>query len=268
MRCSSCGHENPPSNAFCERCGADLRFTDVETSGVAYPAVPEERLVGPTSIPGTSIALGDGETVWRTYPVTQLRTREQGQGTLFVTDSRVIFLARARGGGTRRGSALVQETKLEHITGLSAYVSRSASMFWIVLATAFALFTIVGLLFDRWGAAIFYGILTAGAIALLVRSAAKRGTVGVRIQSGSTQASPIGFGAFGEEVRGGFLRSMFRAISARLLSLFGIYTAFDVLMGFPTPDAERVISELGALIIDLQSKGSLAGTHWGVETTI
>jgi len=50
-------------------------------------------------IPGTSIALGDRETVWREYPVTQLGSRERGLGTLYVTESRVISSREPAGAG-------------------------------------------------------------------------------------------------------------------------------------------------------------------------
>jgi len=48
------------------------------------------------------------------------------------------------------------------------------------------------------------------------------------------------------------------------LALMGVYDAFDVLLGFPGQDAETVIAELGALVFDIQTRGNLAGTHWGV----
>lgn len=59
--------------------------------------------------------------------------------------------------------------------------------------------------------------------------------------------------------------STIRGFVGSLLGLFGAPTAWDVVVGIPAEDAEQVISELGALIIDLQSKGSLAKTRWGME---
>jgi hypothetical protein len=262
MKCSACGRDNPPHNAFCEQCGADLRVGATEGGA---PTVATQQDSGPLLIPGTSIALGDGEKVWRQYSVTRLRTLEQGQGMLYVTDSRVIFLARARGRGSQRASALIQETKLQHISGLSAYVSRKLSLFWIG-ATAVLGFSTIAALFSRsWLFFAFFLILTSGCVWALFGGAAKRGGVGVRIHSGATQASPIAFGEFGESQ--GVVGGLLSGVAAPLQALFQSATAFDVLLGFPGQDAEKMISELGALIIDLQSKGSLAGTHWGVETT-
>ena len=206
--------------------------------------------------------LGDGETVWREYQVSQLRTREIGEGTLFITDARVVFYARARGRGTQRASALVQQTKLGDITGLTAYVSRRLSLAWMLIAIALGFALIGAVSGQSWKTAIVLAVLLALAALMLVRGAARRGTVGVLIHSGATQQSPISFGQFGEQ-RGAF-GQLLHSLVAPILSLLGVYTAFDVLVGFPGQDAEQVIAELGALVFDLQSRGSLAGTHWGV----
>ena len=214
------------------------------------------------TLPGTPILLGDGETIWREYHVSQLRTREIGEGTLFVTDARIVFFARARGRGTQRASALVQQTKLGDVTGLTAYVSRRLSLGWMVVVLVLALALISSLWNQSWTTAIVLALLLAISAGLLVRGAARRGTVGVQIHSGATQQSPISFGQFGEQ-RGAF-GEFLHSLAAPFLSLLGVHTAFDVLIGFPCQDAEQVIAELGALVFDLQSRGSLAGPHWGV----
>lgn len=272
MNCPNCSHANPETHGFCEHCGAPLA-TQAEPIGQPLPrqrggtaTVAKDSRPGiRTFIPGTPVILGDGEKVWRTYPVTQLRTIEQGLGTLYVTDSRLIFLARAKGNGTRRGSTLIQETQVGQITGLSAYVSRRMSIFWLLATIVLGFVTLASLFIRVPVAFLFFGLLFGGALWVLVSGAAKRGGVGVRIHSGSSSHSPIGFGDFGE--RQGFISRAFSQALGPIHSLFQMKTAFDVLFGYPTQYAETVISELGALIIDLQSKGSLAGTHWGVDTT-
>jgi hypothetical protein len=211
------------------------------------------------------LVLGDGEVLWRQYAVSQLRTRQQGEGTLFVTDARVVFYARARGRGAQRASALVQQTKVGDITGMTAFVSHRISLGWLIVAALLALATLSSLLSNSWRYVIIFGVLTALAVVMLLRGAAKRGSIGVQIHSGSTQQSPIAFGQF-EEQRG-MIGQLVHSLLTPFLALFGVYTAFDVLVGFPGQDAEQVIAELGALIFDLQSRGSLAGTHWGVTAS-
>ena len=183
---------------------------------------------------------------------------------MFVTDSRVVFYAQARGRGTQRPSALVQQTKLEHITGLAAYVSRRLSLGLFILTLVLGLITLGFVGIKSWLLAIIFAALTAGGVIMLLGGAAKRGSVGVAIHSGATQASPISFGQFGEQRSA--LGNLIHALLAPWLALFGVFTAFDVLVGFPGQDSDQIIAELGALIFDLQTRGDLAGTHWGVES--
>src|SRR2546426_7828732 len=153
MNCPNCSHANPETHGFCEHCGGPLA-TYAEPIGEPPPrqqgrAATLAKDSGArirTFIPGTPVILGDGERLWRTYPVTQLRTIEQGLGTLYVTDSRLIFLARAKGMGTRRGSTLIQETQVKQITGLSAYVSRRMSLFWLIASIILGFFSLGSLL--------------------------------------------------------------------------------------------------------------------------
>ncbi|MGD0377067.1 MAG: hypothetical protein ABSB01_21100 [Streptosporangiaceae bacterium] len=219
--------------------------------------------VAPGTFPDAPIRLGDGEVIYRRYRVSQLRTRKQGEGTLYITDSRVVFFARAKGRGTQRPSMLVQQTRLADVSGLAAYVTRRISLLLLAATTWFALLTLVSLRYGTAGTTIVLLILTAACGAALVIRGAKRGTVGVTIHAKGTQASPIEFGQWGQPR--GLFNSFLIAISRPLLSLFGVFTALDVLTAFPGPDSEQLITELGALILDLQTRGSMAGEHWGVE---
>jgi hypothetical protein len=266
MNCPSCGAVTDSSYSFCDECGASLESRPAATGG-APASVVEAQVASPGvtggTLPGTPILLGDGEIIWRQYRAAQLRTSAQGEGMLYVTDARVVFFARAKGRGTQRPSALVQQTKLEHVTGLAAYVSRRVSLGLFVLTFLLGLAALAALANKSWGALIVLAALTAGGVTVLARGAAKRGSVGVMIHSSATQASPIGFGQFGEQRSG--IGNLIHALIQPLLALFGVFTAFDVLVGFPGQDSEQIIAELGALIFDLQTRGDLAGTHWGVE---
>ena len=218
---------------------------------------------GVERLPGTPISMGDGEVIWRTYKAVQLRTRQHDEGTLFVTDSRVVFFARARGRGTQRPSMLVQQTKLENVTGLAPYVSRriSLTLFMLVLFGAFT--SLISLVtFPPIG--ILLGIVTVAGVVALISRAARPGSTGVILHAGASDASPIGFGQFGEQRSP--LGQLIHAVPGPLLALFGVHTAFDVLIGFPGEQSEQLVAELGALITDLQNRGSMAASHWGVPT--
>lgn len=262
VQCPNCGADVDAQSTFCKMCGYAMKGA---APAVADGRAPSQEPIAsdPTTvIPGTPITLGDGEHLWREYSVTQLRSRAQGEGKLFVTDSRVIFFARAHGRvGTRRGSTMIQETKVDHVTGLSAFIARRFSFFWAFMTAILGLATLVQLLRGNTTTLVILLVLTAGAGYLLFRSIQFGGSVGVEIHSGASQASPIGFG----EVREGAAVGFFTNARSLIGSLIGRPTAFDVAVGIPGEDADKVISELGALIIDLQSKGSLAAERWGVE---
>ena len=274
MSCANCGAPANPAYRFCEDCGYPLAAASNNGSngsgpypGGPAPAMPPTRpgarMPGVKTLPGTPIVMGDGEVIWRTYKAVQLRTRQRGEGTLFVTDSRVVFYAWARGGGTQRPSMLVQQTKLDNITGLAAYVSRriSLTLFMFVL---FGAFTSLILLPTASPMGVLLGILTVAGIIALIGGAAKQGSTGVLLHAGASDASPIGFGQFNEQrSRTG---QLIHALFGPLLALFGVHTAFDVLIGLPGEQSEQLVAELGALITDLQNRGSMAARHWAVPS--
>ena len=280
MKCKVCGTEAEAGAAFCDNCGAVL--TDAadppEAAEAAVDPPPSSSIAAQATrttaplaaaaqlatLPGTPLVLGDGERIWRTYRVVRLRRPELGEGLLFVTDARVVFYARARGRGTQRPSALVQQTRLDSVTGVSAYVTHRISLGWFVLAVFTGLFVLGSVLTLAIPFVIFWGLLFAGTVWMLVQGAAKKGSVGVQIQASSSEQSPLAFGQFGEQR--GYFGAIVHAMISPVLGLLGVYTAFDVLLGFPGEDAEKVVAEIGALVFDLQSRGSLAAPRWGVAT--
>jgi len=269
---------------FCENCGAHMALGAVVCSQCGFEAPPEDPTQVATStlpdndsynrIPGTLIALGDGEKVWRSYAVTQFPMprifrnmgRHRGSGNLYVTDARVMFFATYERRGGRKRSMVLQETQLGQITGLTAFVSRSFSLWTVLLVALLALSGVGGILGESKGNGFLLLVIAAFGAFLISRGLGSRGTIGVRIHSASTQASPLGFGELGDGT--GRLRGMIETLLGpfgQLLSgAVGPQDASDLLVALPGPDAERVIVELGALIADMQSKGTLAGTHWGV----
>ena len=217
---------------------------------------------GPPVLPGSPIRLGYQERILRQYAAVQLRARAHGEGTLYVTDSRVVFYARAKGRGTQRGSTLIQQTNVADITGMTAYISRRISLGLFFLACVFLLFAFSSFFVVR-PVALFWLILAVICVIALVRGAAKRGSTGVIISSRNDGHSPISFGTF--ETRRGLIGSLAHTIGGPFLSLFGVFTIFDVLDGYPGQDSSQIITELGALILDLQTRGDLAYEHYGVE---
>lgn len=267
MKCPDCGAEATGSQRFCDECGAVLvtvprqaekQFTPPPLTQPQAATVP----VPTRTLPGTPILLSDGETLWRQYQVVQLHTRQQGEGSLYVTDSRVIFFARAKGRGTQRPSLLVQQTKLKNITGLAVYVTRRISL-WLFLFIIFGIgWTLVWFSVHLVLVAILSLAVVVACVLAVVLGKANHGAVRVRIDAEGSDSSPIAFGRYG---RHGPIAIMLNSLITPLRAIFGVFTAIDVPIGMPGEDAEKVVAELGALIMDLQTRGSLAGEHWGVR---
>jgi hypothetical protein len=234
-------------------------------SGPPMPAAPPVLsgppiAAGPLVLPDSPILLGDQERILRKYAAVQLRKRARGEGTLYVTNSRVIFYAKVRSQGTQRGSSLIQQTNVSDITGVTAFVSRRVSLALVLLTFIFGLFALGSLLFEPL-LALLWLIVTAICVIALVRGAAKRESTGVVIYARDDGRSPINFGTFDNQR--GWISRLTRRIGGPVLAIFGVFTVFDVLDGYPGEHASQIIAELGALILDLQTRGDLAFDHYG-----
>ena len=149
MKCMKCGQQVDPADTFCGYCGAraaaPVAASDggivLERSPAAGPPLADPghlesfRQVAPPSAPRgyqpPMFRLAHEESILMRYKTVQLRTglfkRKRGEGMLFVTSARVVFYASVDPRGGQRASWLLQQTKLEDISGLSAQVSRRLS---------------------------------------------------------------------------------------------------------------------------------------------
>jgi|HubBroStandDraft_5_1064220.scaffolds.fasta_scaffold52203_2 hypothetical protein len=265
MNCTSCGSVIAAGQKFCDDCGTPVVAVEPALGAFGsepYPVPVSGGAAG--TLPGTPIVLGDGEVLWRRYHAVQLRSRSQGEGVMFVTDARVVLYAYAKGRGTQRPSSLVQQVKLEHVTGVTAAVSRRISLLLIGFTVLIGLFTLSELAKGSFGYGFIAAVITAFCVWRLVAGAANRGTVAVVIQAGA-QGHPIGFGHTRHV--GSIARFIKAVLPFWLYRILGVFTAEDVLgEGEPGIDSDRLVAELGALIFDLQTRGNLADTHWGVTT--
>ena len=204
---------------------------------------------GRATIESTGIVLAEGEQVWRKYDVTKLKPSGQEAGRLYVTGSRLIFHASVN--STGRHSELVLENKIDSINGLRTYITDRRSWGLLVVAAALALF---GLLAIAENAAPLGIVLLVIAIFLALAGLKHKGGVSIGVFSQQTAAGPISFGNAWDT--GGF---HFPKLGG------GGKDAFSLLFGIPGEHALQVASELGALILDLQTKGTLAAPYWGVK---
>jgi hypothetical protein len=248
---------------------ADTGFSD--SSKPAWPTPPAAGSHRAPRAPGgvadrraLPFRLAHGEQVLKNYDVVTLRPglfkRQRGHGTLFVTDARVVFYAQVYPRGTQKASSIFQQTKLEDISGLSAHVSRRISLGLVVLILACGIATLVTLFLIPL--AFLFAILTVVFIIVLVRDASRGGDVGVVINSRENDNSPIGFGH--NPRQRGFLDSLGRLLIFPVALFLRSYSAWDVVAGDPADDAEALLHELGALLIDLQTRGTMAYPEWNI----
>ena len=236
-------------------------------TGQAFPSGPRPpgppASAGPGVLPGSPILLGYQERILRQYAAVQLRNRAHGEGILYVTDSRVVFYAKAKGRGTQRGSTLIQQTNVADITGMTAYVSRRVSLVLFFLASVFFVLGLFTLFFTPPLAIVWFILATICVIALV------SGAANVVVPGSLSVPATMGTARFrlGRlfQTRRGFIGSLTQAFGAPFFSVFGIFTVFDVLDGYPGRDSSQIISELGALILDIQTRGDLAYEHYGVD---
>lgn len=301
MDCPSCGRQQDPSNRYCETCGtlmvsdkdsADSRTMFEEPAAFEQPArdngyrsysgSAESSLAQtPPSggshqaprAPSTGTAqqtllfrLAHGEQVLKAYDVVTLRTglfkRQRGHGTLYVTDARVIFYAQIYPRGTQKASWVFQQTKLEDISGLSALVSRRISLGMVVLTLACAFAALITLFTLLLPLTFLFAVLTVFLLMALIRDASRRGDVGVVIKSRENGNSPISFGH--DPHQRGFLDQLGRLLIFPIALFLRSYSAWDVVAGDPADHATQLLHELGALIIDLQTRGTMAYPEWNI----
>jgi hypothetical protein len=257
----------PERPRFCGACGvpAAAGATACEFCKEPLPSAPTPAPQAQSAPAGPPLRLGSGESIWRTYKVTRLRRAARGEGILYVTNVRVIFHGVAHPRGVRRGSALIQETRVEGITGLTVHrAERLAILVYLALAF-FGLATLALLKTGPMLLAFVFALITAGIAWMVANGAGRKGTTGLLIHSSASQATPVALGHFGQATGNHLVTgwsSLFALLTRFLNDLLGIYDALDLLIGFQGPDAEAMVAELGALIYDLQTSGDLARGAW------
>lgn len=217
-------------------------------------------LSAPLYLPNSPIRLGQDERILRQYAAVKVRRRKSGEGILYVTDSRIVFYARAQGRGTQRPSSLMQQTKISEVSGVAAYIFRRFALGYFIAAAFFGVLGLVALL-SYPPIAILFLLICAGCILAIIGGAPHRGGTGVQISSSAESSQVINFGRW---VGGhGLIGAFTHTFTGPITSIFGVYTVWDVREGMPSENSDQIISELGALILDLQTRGDLVFEHYG-----
>ncbi len=212
---------------FCGNCGTEFR------EGGTCPNCAKTSTTH-------GVRLAEGECIVKEYQATRLKW-PKADGYLVVTNRRLIFVGEGHALAGR--SVLLREVQLPDVSGVSSYYGKGLSIGLLILAAMSFLF-ILGLAVQ----------VNAGLLGLLVFPAllvwwlvARQGkAIMLVIHSRAMDESPIALaGTPGWGMFAMFGKHASRSIVAR-----------------PGPDAEQLIYEIGAVILDLQTRGNLAVETW------
>lgn len=245
----SCGYPISPEDKYCENCGKQVEFIEVKKNvnnyqfseeierAKVYFSDPSNKVEDNVTKPNSfDIRLSDGEVIVKTYHCSHL-TLQRCDGYLTVTNRRVIF----RGKGI--GSRIVKEISISSITGLDTFYGTNINYILLLIGLLLILAGFNSLRGIEYNG--FLGVLSTllgfGVGALFIKMSIKR-TFKLGIYSSTAHLSPInvGLGSLG------------------LTSLMAAYT----LVAAPTHQTDVMMRQLGALIMDIQSRGDFAIEAW------
>ena len=168
-----------------------------------------------------------------TTDVTDNVQYETYRGILYITNRRIIFQ------GDAATSRVNKEVVLDSVSGLDCYYGTNIRFSGILFGAIFALVGLYFLFNDRGsvGMALLSLVIAAVIILLSIRK-----TFYLSVWSSKASGTPINIGQ-------------------GATSLFGNGALYS-LIGAPTAETDRMLSELGALIQDLQTLGDHAIEKW------
>lgn len=306
VTCSLCGAQMAPTDRFCTTCGGVGGI--YQPAGVAGPsysppitstaplstptAAPSAQTPGidftPTNAPAPALTdpqrvmLAHGEEVKRIHEIGRIQ-RGSGwlEGTLVITDVRILFHARAK--NFLNQSTVNREIYLADVRGVGLTVRKGMHPLALV---ALILGTLIGLMVaSSVGAVISLGAALSSfgssrstssplslaplilSMIVLVLAAgwgyqrSKATAVGLDIFSHDVDASPISFsGQVGRSFGlGAMILGVLGAPLLIVLEWLGVYDASDAALAADLERTRALYNEIGALILDLQRVGGQTG---------
>ncbi len=244
-------------------------------TGGAQVTVAED---GPRDFDPASLVLAHGEVVKRVHEVGRLR-RAAGwlQGTIVVTDARIIYRAKAK--NFLNSSTINREIQLADVNGVALSIHKGITphglVGWLVgsLIGFFVVSSIVGAAtmvnsfgygsrggVPWWGVLLYLLFFVVVIWMAVVRFRAT--SVVLVIYSRNVEASPIALsgqvGSFGG--LGNILLAFLGAPLLAALEFLGVYDAAEAADAADLEATQALYEDLGALILDLQSRGVLGAS--------
>lgn len=307
--CRKCDAEMPAENQFCTRCGTPTvfrppvpepaaapgpralftdsrpRFEQIQTSPVSgnyrysdsqYQQPSGVGVTPPASDSGMNgISLAHGEVVKRVYELGRVeRVWGAVQGTLIITDIRVLYRAEAK--NVLNSSSLNREIHLKDVRGIGLATRRGMSAaglgvwllgsfitFLVALFAGLLLAAASGYSYGYGGSSqsytwlvLFLLIWLVFCITVLVLRR-RASVVLLMIYASDVENSPISVsGAVGQS-GGQNALALFAAPLILILQRLGVIEADAAADAADLNSVKAVYAEIGAVILDLQSRGSL-----------
>lgn len=213
--------------SYCANCGSQIA-----EGGVCTRCEPTSQTHG--------LRLAPDEVLVKEYQATRLLS-PKADGFLLVTNRRVIFVG--EGAAWRGSSVIIREVHLPDVSGVSSYYGAGIHFGYLIagILSALVILSFIGFMMK----VPVLLVLLAVPVFLIWKALNTKGkTIAMAIYCRSQSESPIAFAA--QKSRFAMLRS----------------DAARAVIAEPGPDAELVIREIGALILDLQTRGTLAVELW------
>ena len=230
--------------AFCEECGARLPegAENCPACGAAAVKRPSPELTQRSAPSGsytaprsTDMRLAENEKIVRQYQCTNIK-HPRAAGYLVVTNKRMIF----QGKGT--SSRVVKEVVLDSVSGLDCFYGMNIQLPLLILGALFALggFYLMNMANQlHTGGGKFLLLVLLGALFIYL---SLQKCFFLSVFSSKATGSPI-------------------CIGGRPQNMLGNGALYS-LTSRPTPDTDRMLNELGALVQDLQTLGDHAIEKW------
>lgn len=197
---------------------------------VIYPVPAGERTVGGT-------LLAEDETAIRTYNCAKIRIslfRPRLMGFLTVTNKRMLYE------GYGQKNHLLMETPIDQVAGIRTYYNTAINIALMVIGSIITLLGIGFLPEARKMMVYFWWLVLIVGVVLILLSLRRAYQLVVYSAASSNEAIHIGTGPVGHVLN----------------------NASYTLSAAPTPDTERMLREIGALIQDVQQMGDGAIKKW------
>ena len=282
MNCQSCGAALGAGPPVCVRCGSPVARDAGSTGGfpppsAMTPTVPPMASGMPTNRLGDStVQLAHGEVIKKTFDIGGV-TKGMGwlKGELIVTDARVIYRAHAK--NTFGESRNCRELQIQDVNGVALITRRGLtplSLLSILLGLLLGLLLIPILqwlltmvlgtflyrmgVYDLGGLGILAFMIFVTIAAVMITIRARSTEVVFALFARSVEASPIGLaGANGRQNPGvmAITVASFGRPMLGLLRWLGVMDASDASDSADLAQTQQMYDEIGALILDIQSRG-------------